>query len=274
VIVRGLVNYIKRLPVIVVLVGINACSSGSSGSSAGGVASIEAAKLADVNVDQLVTDLVSSVSMSFSAVIGRSLVNDTVQGTSYTAHDNACFVGVADVSYVLDANNRMTGQLTYVDYDDCHAVRLNGGVQLQGDFESASTIDRLSMRLDNVQVFRLTDGQSFTISGQMDLDWLPSFQGSAEYTLNLNLTITDVSNGNTYRFENFRLDSKLTASTNTTGLSGRFYHSVYGYVDISTISNLEYTDFNAQPGYGAIQLTAASQSVDVIYSNFSRTIIF
>jgi hypothetical protein len=168
----------------------------------------------------------------------------------------------------------MTGQLTYVDYDDCHAVRLNGGVQLQGDFESASTIDRLSMKLDKVQVFRLTDGQSFTISGQMYLDWLPSFRGSAEYILMLNITITDVSNGNTYRFEDFQLDSALLAGTNKVALSGRFYHSEYGYIDITTTSNLDYSNFNDGPGFGAIRLKGASQNVDVSYSSFIRTITF
>lgn len=273
-IVSDCVNSIKQLMLIAALVGLNACSSGSSGGSAGATVSLEAAKLSDVNVDQLVTDLVTSVSMSFSAVMGRSLINDTTQGVSYTAHDSGCFAGAANAAYELNGNNQVTGQLTYTNYDDCHAVRLNGSAQFNGDFISTNIIDKLSMQLNKVQVFRLTDGQSFIISGQLDLDWLPSFQGSAEYTLNLNLTITDVSNGNTYRFENFRLDAKLSASTNTTGLSGRFYHSVYGYVDISTISNLNYTDFNAQPGSGAIQLTAGLQSVDVAYSNFVSTITF
>ncbi len=265
-----LISSTSQAVLFVLIVGLNACGGGGGGggntqTNTGG---ISAAIITNSNVDTILAGLVESVTMSFGAVIGIPIVIDSNTGMSYTAYDLGCFSGIANLAYDLNNTNNISGQVTYVDYDNCFAVRLNGVAQLEGTLVPTSSIENVTLQLNNVQVFRLSDGQSFAISGQMDLAWrLPAGGGPVFYTLLLDLTITDVSNGYTYRFERFQVDSSLTAGTNRATLTGRFYLSEYGYVDVTTTSELKFSNFNVGPGDGSLNMRGASENAEAVYSS-------
>ena len=229
--------------------------------------------ISDLNIDAILNNLVESVSMSLGTIIGPTIIIDKNTGMSYTAHDNACFSGVVNLTYDLDNLNLVSGQSTYIDYDNCFAVSINGGAQLQGTlFNSTSTIDYIILQLNNIQVSRLTDGKIFSINGSMDLNWNSSVNGASGYTLILDVTVSDPSTNHAYRFDGLKVVVTLAAGVNYAMLSGRFYHSQHGYVDINTISAVRYDQFNAAPSNGALNIIGADQIANVIYNGFMPTI--
>jgi len=230
-----------------------------------------AASITNSNVDAITSSLVNSITMAFGTVIGRNLSITANIGNDFETIDNGCFKGVAIVNYVLDTLSA-TGNILYSAYDNCFAVQLNGNADITGDFASTNRIESITIQLNNVQVFRLSDGLSFTIDGQVELTWKPSVAGSAEYQLVLNTTITNIQDSSTYKFENFTVDSRLAAGVNLATISGRFIHSDYGYIDVSTSSEITFQHFNTGPSKGTFTLTGSGENADVSYISFIPTI--
>jgi len=225
------------------------------------------ASITNSNVDALAASFVNSVSMSFGAVIGRNLNISNNIGNDYIAQDSGCFNGIANVTYTL-ASTAVTGKTDYSEYDNCFAVRLNGNADISGSFTSSNTIQNITIQLNNIQVFRLSDGLSFTLSGTMQLIWKPSVAGSAEYQLVLNTTITNVQDSSIYKFENFTIDSRLAAGVNYATLSGRFSHSEHGYIDVINSSEMTFQHFNLGPSAGVLTLIGAAENAEISYSSF------
>lgn len=118
------------------------------------------------------------------------------------------------------------------------------------------TVDDTAYTFSGTLSFNNLCEGDITLSGTANISG--SLSGSTiTFTMNIaNLVVSDKSTGYVYKAENYittiTTDTSVTYMTVT--ISGKFYHPVYGYVLVSTLSPLEYSGSNIWPNAGAIKV--------------------
>ena len=168
-------------------------------------------------------------------------------------------------SLTIDDNSTQTNlnaSYTYdnfcVDFSGFEVVQ-HGRVNVRGSFSSDPLIlNSISISIEYMKmtVSNGTETYSEEFSGSMTMTF--------DETTNNNLTNFTIStnfqaNGLTYKIENLIVDN----SAGTFSVSGRFYHPLHGYVDITTSDPFNLVSVNPDKYCsGSLQLTGAGGTID------------
>lgn len=151
--------------------------------------------------------------------------------------------GAIDVTLIADnfCDNYRT--------DDPNSPRryTNGSFNLKGNQESGLTLTYTAFSVKD-----LAENQDFEVGGT--LQWTAgSYPWDYKTTINLNLT--DNINSNQIKLQNYVVLEQDYG--NYYSESGRVYHSEHGYVDITTLEDLEYSYSYDYPVGGKLRIKAA-----------------
>jgi len=189
-------------------------------------------------------------------ILGKQLAA-TVSETSELSSTCPDVTGSADISTKTDdQSGDISGTVTYTDYcDDVNTA----GMTYSGTMTFSSSGDGSSEQVSFSDLI-ITDGTT-----TLGLDGAIAIQNPDERTTEVDMTLTmeDRENKKSYWFKNLHLS--VTAlnedwSIVDFDISGQFYHSDYGYVDIKTPAPLRFSDAAEFPISGAITATGAPGS--------------
>jgi hypothetical protein len=278
-----------HLTAFVVLSLFLLASCGSSGGG-GGEASISYSgntgqvTLSDSNADEVAMDAYEGIEMGastggampFSAAAVRTkgtssregdiatIVQDILQSGmssgSYTTavtqserQDGACG-GYVSYSVTIDNVGNFTGSMTFSNYNECGGV-IHGTVSFSGKVDdpiNPTTIEQFSMSF-GVLTFT-SAGESFSMGGRITAD-------AVSPSMSLDLRVRDNITGEMFWINNYTVTvtqgSDLNGSYEDLTVSGRFYHSTHGFVDLSTTLALRYYTFDDNPSQGELRVDGA-----------------
>lgn len=160
-------------------------------------------------------------------------------------------------TYSFDVNETtgsFTGSLTFSAYcEDVNNV-VNGVMTISGTV-NVNTVELVSfsMTFNNLTINDAAVSMSF--NGTMTVS-MPSFN-----TTLFTMSMDAIDNsGVSVRIENFAVQTIDNGTYETISTSGRFYHSQYGYVDISTLTPMNISLTGDYPYSGIILLTGVNNS--------------
>jgi len=126
-------------------------------------------------------------------------------------------------------------------------VTLSGSMNMQMILNSSTSEITVNMSFDNLTVVDGAD--SFTMSGTM------VSQGLLASSMTLNMIMLDNKNNEQVKLENFIVSTGSSAVE----FSGRMYHSVHGYVDVTTPTPMSF-DSSGYMTSGSLKFSGASSS--------------
>ena len=233
----------------------SAYQGGSAGASMGAVGSVDIIDNRTIDYPRYLTvanilgdafqgvDFTSGAEVSISGTVD----SDTIPGD--------CSVNPGSMSYTInidDSTGNFSGNGTFNSF--CSAgVTLSGGVSFSGQVNTSSgQINSLNITFDSLTSTSGSD--SFTMSGDTNFNF-----SASPYTATMNLTIRDNNTSEVAKIENFSISITVGSGYEDIVESGRFYHPVYGYVDISTPTPLRFYDGDSWPSSGSM-VAAGSNS--------------
>lgn len=156
---------------------------------------------------------------------------------------------------VDDSTGSMSGNLTFDNYNDCELV-LNGAVSFSGQ------IDILSENLSMTMTYR---NLSVVMSEEIDA----IMSGTIYYAEDTDMSSTwimdyylrDNISGDSFLFEDYTETTVRFYKVSQVVVSGRFYCSDYGYVDLFTEEALVILDDEEYPSYGRIRAEGDNNSM-------------
>lgn len=169
-------------------------------------------------------------------------------------------------SLTIDDNSTQTNYNSSYTYDNfCvdfggFEVVQHGRVNVRGSFISTDPLilNSISVSIEYMKMTASngTDTYSEEFSGSMTM----TFDRTTNNNLtNFTLSTNFQANGLTYKIENLVVDN----SAGTFSVSGRFYHPIHGYVDITTPDPFNLVSFNPDKYCsGSLQLTGAGGTID------------
>jgi hypothetical protein len=127
---------------------------------------------------------------------------------------------------VNDATGQFSGNMTYNNY--CSGgVTINGSTTYSGINNGSSGIRAFTFTFTNLTM--TIGSSSSTLNGSITYTYI-----STGFTATVDLQQRDNVTGKLFRIDNWNLSVTKTSSYLQYSVSGRFYHSDYGYVEIST----------------------------------------
>jgi hypothetical protein len=167
--------------------------------------------------------------------------------------------GTGSYSISVDsANGSFSGSLTFNSFDDCHGV-INGSATFTG-----------TVALSNALISLTSLSFTFTNLALGDTTATTTFNGTLTVgfpevgsMFTMDMVATD-NNGVSIRIENFAVQVIPVQLTTTNpayyviGTSGRFYQSQYGYIDVSTFTDIKIATGGGYPYAGVMLLKGAN----------------
>lgn len=123
------------------------------------------------------------------------------------------------------------------------ATTISGTINLQGKQ------NELTMTLTGLTVTDVLD--SITMQGSIVIDAL----SSSRSTMAMNLVVRNNASGKTFKFENYRLDITEGRSSETFTLSGRFFSSDEGFIDLRTPTPFFILSSSEFPSSGVLEIS-------------------
>lgn len=168
-----------------------------------------------------------------------------------------------------ETTQNFTGTVNFNNFRSC-AGGLSGPATISGHMNNFNEIDDLTISFASL---RFTGpGKNWELSGSFSYN-SPSY---GNYTIAMNFDVL-TNNSDIYRLENYNIVYDGNGPSANVIISGRFYHSEYGYVDISTLTGtpMTLTYVSEYPTQGVVKLTGANgttgpMSMLIIY-NFDGT---
>jgi hypothetical protein len=263
---RNAYRWVRNTFLVLVVAGLAACSGGGDGGGGGSPPNplgTTQVNLNNSNAGTFATFVNSATRLGAATRFGPSLT-PVSNGLQYTA----CLViggGASTVTFALQPPNGpgpVTGSATYLDYDNCYFLRLNGTASVMGTLGTPigpNAVDSFTLTFSD---FNYT---AFHAAGTIALTWKPSIQGSAGYIMTINATVSDANRNVLFRLDNFEIDSDLSAGTESVLVSGRLTAAA-GFVDISSTNRLTLPFPSTGFQTGTLTMTGLSQTAAVTYN--------
>jgi hypothetical protein len=201
-----------------------------------------------------------------TARVGRVL---DVTATPGTLQDLGCVgLGGGPVTFVIApaSGGNVTGSATYSNFDQCFGVRLNGTANVTGTLKGTTEVVALNLTTTGSTFTRTATGDVFHASGTLMLSWKPSVQGSSDYVIAIDATVSDSNQNPLFRLDNFQIDSDVAAGVENVLISGRLT-TVDGFVDVASNARLELPAPSTGLGPGSLTMSGATQVATVNYTS-------
>ncbi len=179
-------------------------------------------------------------------------VSDTMSGTCAGSPGSASY----DISWD-DVTGDFSGTISFQGYCD-DGDTLTGGASFSGNIDPITdAFTALSVSTSSLMV--VSGADSFTIAGSLAFTAITSVSENLSMTLN----IRD-DTGKVYRIENFlcvlMYDSPSLGTDSVRLVSGRFYHPDYGYVEVASASDFQFSGAADYPYAGVLVATGSSKA--------------
>ena len=162
-----------------------------------------------------------------------------------------CSTGPA--SYVININDQtgeFTGSLTFDGYCS-EGVTLTGSASFAGNYDDVNG-EFLVFTVSITSLTVSSGGDSFTTSGDISFN----FQTSP-VTVTANLLLRDNTTGEVSWANNYSITTVEGLNYEDINFSGTFYHSDYGFVDVSTTTPFRIYDGDIWPSQGVLEVSGA-----------------
>ena len=171
--------------------------------------------------------------------------------------------GSYSYTYTLDSvTYAYSGTYTYNEYTDCDSKGItSGSITYTGTFDTTLLIFP-SLKYEFTALTYKHAGESTTMTGSFDLVMTTKYNLS----FTMNMDFRDNVTNETFRVENYLVTivNDIFETYGDYQFSGKFYHSIHGYVTISTLTPVRaYYEVDDYPTSGAVKLVGASGSVVV-----------
>ncbi len=168
---------------------------------------------------------------------------------------------------VDDATGSFSGSLIFNSFcEDVNDV-INGTITASGTVD-LNTKEFISFSMTFSSLSINDAGTSMTFNGTMTV----SFPDVNTTLFTMSMDATD-SNGVSVRIDNFAVQTTDNGTYETINISGRFFHSQYGYVNISTLTPMNVTLIGDYPYSGVMLLTGANGTRAQITFNTSNNYV-
>ncbi len=153
---------------------------------------------------------------------------------------------------VDDTTGSFTGSLIFSSFcEDVNNV-INGTITASGTVD-VNTEEFISFSMTFSSLSINDAGTAMTFNGTMTV----SFPDVNTTLFTMSMDATD-SNGVSVRINNFAVQTTDNGTYETISVSGRFFHSQYGYVNLSTLTPMNVTLIGDYPYSGVLLLTGAN----------------
>jgi hypothetical protein len=170
--------------------------------------------------------------------------------------------GTMSISLNINENTgAFTGAMSFNNFSEEQGVTENGTIRFAGVID----IDALASNPDNFSITSMSmnfsayrtvsENETFTLSGTATL----AYTGD-DYVLEMDLTATE--NGETVKFTDFTISCTDYGTYLTMHVTGRFGSAEYGYVDMTTETDLTIGYSDDYPSAGAIIATGDTGALD------------
>jgi hypothetical protein len=195
-------------------------------------------------------DMDAGATAAATATPARSL--DSVQGTV-----NGECGGSFSTDLQFDRNTGfISGAFTYADY--CEADTLfNGRAVIRGRLDpDTGELDYIDFTISGLSGTR--DGEGFRLDGSVRLTALEATNSNTNTNqVRMDLLFEDLASGETLWLNGFVISVTEGEDYEEVAFSGRIYHSVHGYVDLSTEVPFRFEEDEDTPSEGVLLLTGA-----------------
>lgn len=154
---------------------------------------------------------------------------------------------------VDDVTGDFSGTFSFSNYCE-EGDSINGSVSMSGNIDPNTFVfGAMTMTFSNLTISSGSD--SFTIDGSITAD------SSAEpIVVTINIKMKDNTTGKTFWAENYTATITTTINGEEIEISGRFYHSDHGYVDLTTPTPMFIANADEWPSSGVVIATGANNS--------------
>ncbi len=206
-----------------------------------------------------------TASMAVKRALGRldHTAGSALAGAMVTVSDvmpGTCPGNPGSASYnisVDDVTGDFSGTISFQGYCD-DGDTLTGGASFSGNIDPITdAFTALSVSTSSLMV--VSGADSFTIAGSLAFTAITSVSENLSMTLNIRN-----DTGKVYRIENFlcvlMYDSPSLGTDSVRLVSGRFYHPDYGYVEVASASDFQFSGAADYPYAGVLVATGSSKA--------------
>lgn len=153
-----------------------------------------------------------------------------------------------------DASGNFSGSMNFANY--CSAdVTMNGSMTFSGAYDiNAQT---MSFTLNFNSLTTTMGGESFTSSGSMSMNISMDMENPGPGSYTMNMVVIDPVTGEDCWLKDYTMTMTPGSGSSDVTVSGRFYHYEFGYVDISTVQDIQVPDYGDYPQSGVIRFDGA-----------------
>lgn len=167
-----------------------------------------------------------------------------------------------------DGTGSFSGELIFNDYCDGGKI-INGTLPLSGTEDlNTGNLERLSLTFDNLGVDEITTSLT-AVEGS--LTWTQSEDMSSQ-TITQNLVIRDNDSQETFWVKDCNLQIDSGTPEDLVTLTYRFYHHVYGFVDVTTETTVLSGDTESPTG-GTLLFTGAESQARLTFNSDQSTLL-
>lgn len=197
-------------------------SCGGGGDDGSGAANAAfpstAANLTTANGATYANAVALAARMAATMRLGGTLTNTATPGTFTEPSCPSITPGGGPINVtVTPSTGTVSGTVTYNSFHRCYGLTVSGNSAITGTFNSPQ-VDVVNFTFSGLTFSAA--GQNYQMAGTGTLDWASGASGIAAYAMTLNATVSGASS---FRLENFRVDSVLSAGTEELSITGRVF---------------------------------------------------
>jgi len=180
----------------------------------------------------------------------------TIQHAAYTGavvSENETIAGSCGGSFSIsfsgdDQTGNFNGSLRFNNFCE-QDFTADGNMNLSGNINiNTGEINYFTMKFTGVNL--ISGQESISMSGSMDLSMQPS-----SMRMTMSFVLLDNNLTRSYKYENFVYEYTQGPDFTDMTFTGRFYHQDYGYVNITTQTEIRMYDYDLWPASGTLIAT-------------------
>lgn len=139
-----------------------------------------------------------------------------------------------------------SGRFTFKDYCDEKGAKLNGTMDLSGNFDATEQIEYINASFKSFTITEEED--SFSLGGQVSFHF-----GESSDQITMNLVFYDHESSETFKMEDYQMTITYELQSSYVErivVSGKYYNPLNGYISFSTQTPLIYNEDDDYPSLG------------------------
>ncbi|MDF1553722.1 MAG: hypothetical protein P1P84_11700 [Deferrisomatales bacterium] len=153
-----------------------------------------------------------------------------------------------------DGTGAFQASFTFKSFCEAGSV-MNGSLTAGGEIDLVrQELEHMTMSFQSLTIADNSD--QFSIGGTMSMD----LRNLPTSTAVMNLSVRDDAEQKSFRFDDYRVTATELSGTTEVTVSGRVYHSDYGYVDIQTLQTFHVAWFDDNPSSGILEVAGAGNT--------------